>query len=388
VIDRPSGDAAAQAAVIRAGDLPPRLRLPLLLLAALSLLLGIGAGLVRLGWEPVFVLAPLTGAHGPLMVGGFLGTVIALERAVANGRRWAYLGPLLCGSGGLALLLGLPQAIIALALGAGSGVLLAVSIGFWRLQRNQANATVAAGAAAWLVGNLAWLGGASIPQLVPWWMAFVVLTVAGERLELSRYLPVSPQARRLYPVALLVLLVGLLLGHFWPVLGGAAAALGLLAVTAWLARHDVARFNVRRPGLPRFAALAIGNGYAWLVVAALAWLIGTPLLPGTLTYDIALHALFVGFVFSMIFAHAPIVFPAVVGISLPFHNGLYVPLVLLDLSLLLRFVGDLAALPALRIAGGLGHAVAIVLFVVMLLGGILHGRWQRSVTDRPTSEPD
>jgi hypothetical protein len=45
--------------------------------------------------------------HGPLMVSAFLGTVIALERAVALGRTWAYGAPLGAGLGGLALLAGL-----------------------------------------------------------------------------------------------------------------------------------------------------------------------------------------------------------------------------------------------------------------------------------------
>ncbi|MBL8957988.1 MAG: hypothetical protein JNK82_44855, partial [Myxococcaceae bacterium] len=56
---------------------------------------GIWLGLSRMGAVPI--PAPRAAAdHGPLMVSGFLGTVIALERAVASGRLWAYLGPLAC----------------------------------------------------------------------------------------------------------------------------------------------------------------------------------------------------------------------------------------------------------------------------------------------------
>ena len=60
-------------------------RLPLIALGVLSLLGALGGGLVRLGW-PLPTTPGLVAFHGPLMVAGFLGTVIGLERAVALGR--------------------------------------------------------------------------------------------------------------------------------------------------------------------------------------------------------------------------------------------------------------------------------------------------------------
>jgi hypothetical protein len=73
-----------------------RINLPFLLLAILALLAGLWAGLIRLPW-PLPPLRPaLPMAHGPLMVGGFLGTLVSLERAVGlsalgRGRRWGGL---------------------------------------------------------------------------------------------------------------------------------------------------------------------------------------------------------------------------------------------------------------------------------------------------------
>ena len=68
-------------------------------------------------------------------------------------------------------------------------------------------------------------------------------------------------------------------------------------------------------------------------------------LPGILAgpyYDAMLHTVFVGFVFAMIFAHAPIILPAILGrTTSPYQPALYVPLLLLHASLLLRVVGDL-----------------------------------------------
>ena len=70
-------------------------RLPLLILAFLALFAGVGAGLARLGWAVPEIAATAAAFHGPLLICGFFGVVISLERAVAIGRRWAYLGPLL-----------------------------------------------------------------------------------------------------------------------------------------------------------------------------------------------------------------------------------------------------------------------------------------------------
>lgn len=71
-------------------------RLPLMALALLALLLGLWAVLLRLGWRLPPLTPQLILLHGPLMVAGFLGTLISLERAVAlsqsgKGRSLAYL---------------------------------------------------------------------------------------------------------------------------------------------------------------------------------------------------------------------------------------------------------------------------------------------------------
>jgi hypothetical protein len=70
----------------------------------------------------------------------------------------------------------------------------------------------------------------------------------------------------------------------------------------------------------------------------------------------------VGFVFAMIFGHAPIIFPAVLGVAVPFHAFFYAHLVLLHLSLVLRVAGDLALWWPGRQWGGLLNVVAILLF--------------------------
>jgi hypothetical protein len=87
--------------------------LPFLGLGLLALLAGMWAGLLRLGWGWPMLRPTLPISHGPLMIAGFLGTVIGIERAVAlqalaGARyRWTFLGPGLTGLGAMLLIAGL-----------------------------------------------------------------------------------------------------------------------------------------------------------------------------------------------------------------------------------------------------------------------------------------
>ena len=75
----------------------------LLLPAGIGLLAGIDAGLLLLEVPAPVGAGHLPDVHGPLMVLGFLGTLIALERAVALRAAVGYAAPALLGLGGLAL---------------------------------------------------------------------------------------------------------------------------------------------------------------------------------------------------------------------------------------------------------------------------------------------
>ncbi len=87
-----------------------RLRLVPLAVAASSMAVGLWVGLVRLGLALPGANSAPTQMHGALMICGFLGTLISLERAVALGGRWAYAAPALSGAGALAIFAGMPGA--------------------------------------------------------------------------------------------------------------------------------------------------------------------------------------------------------------------------------------------------------------------------------------
>lgn len=349
--------------------------LGLLSFGGLSLLAGLLGALALLGID-----APggteLAASHGLLMAFGFLGTMIALERAVALGARWAYLSPLASGLAAVSLVLGTSGLLPGVLLLAGGLLFVAMYAAFDRVEVALHTRTQAVGGMAWVVAALLWLGGQPVSSIVPWIAAFLVLTIVGERLELSRLGRLEPTARRTFVVATAVFVLGVALSLLGPDVGVRIAGLGLLAMTAWLAGHDLARRTVRMSGVTRFIALCLLIGYGWLAVAGALWL-GFGAAVGS-AYDAQVHALFLGFVISMVFGHAPVIVPAVLRVPLPFRPRFYLHLVLLHVGLLLRIAGgDLLGMPTMWLAGGVLSVAALLLFVgssVAAVGQALAGR--------------
>src|SRR5690606_17688025 len=144
-----------------------------------------------------------------------------------------------------------------------------------------------------------------------------------------------------------------------------ALPIWLALVGLWLLRHDIATRTIRRDGLIRFIAAALLAGYAWLIAGGVLLAVLGGQMAG-LRYDAILHSVFLGFTFSVIFGHAPIIFPSVLGARLEYHPRFYAHLILLQVSLLLRVGADLAGWFDGRLWGGLFNAVAVLLFLASM----------------------
>ena len=331
----------------------------LLLIVAATLATGVLAGLARLGvlvgWGPRYLVD-----HGPLLVFGAFGTVIALERAVALGRGWGLVAPALGAAGAVAMLVGFADGrwltVAALV------VLVALNAAIVRRQPATFTWLMLLGTAVLAYGAVRWARGAPPFQIVATWIAYFVLTIVAERLELSRLAPTPRWAARALVVLAAALAVLAIAACDHPTL---SRALGpVLALTAvWQLRFDLARRLVRRAGLPAFAATGVLAGAAWLLATGV-FLAAVELPPVGPTYDAALHGVFIGYVLSMVFAHAPIILPAVARLEVRFTRALYAPLALLHLGLIARIAGDLGASSGLRRSGAIASALALVLFAV------------------------
>ena len=355
----------------------------MLALVALSLAGGIAGGMLRVGVSvPGSAHAGWPGHaalfHAALMMGGFLGTVIGIERAVAVKLRAAFVAPIASGLGGLCLLLG------HTAPGAWLGVVAAAAfmgVNMVVVQRQRAAHTLLllVSASAWLMGNLLFAIGYGSVEILPWWFAFLVLTIAAERLEMTRLMRRRPAAQASLYAVLSALLLGAGLSSMSPMAGGVLYGAALVLLALWLGLFDIARRTVRAHGLSRYMAVCLLGGYAWLAVAGAAWA-GTAL--GWPVRDVALHALGLGFIVSMIMGHAPVILPAIARVKLQFGAFFYLPLAALHLSLILRLGFGLFDAP-LRAAGAVFNAAAIALFAATVAGAALAWRIHHGARTAP-----
>jgi hypothetical protein len=220
-------------------------------------------------------------------------------------------------------------------------------------------------ALAWLAGNTLFAFGRWDTPVLAWWFAFLTMTIAAERLEMTRLLRRRPGAHALLFVVLALLAVGATLSAATQAAGGLVYGAALTALALWLGIYDVARRTVFTQGLSRYMAVCLLGGYVWLAVAGIAWMATAVGLPAR---DAALHALGLGFILCMVMGHAPVILPAVTGLKLQYTAAFYLPLGLLHASLILRLAGD-----SLR-AGAALNAAAIVLFALTVVAAALRGR--------------
>lgn len=347
----------------------------LLLVPALLLMLdGLWAGLQRMGWALPHLHPGLAALHGPLMLAGFLGTLISLERAVALHVKWFYLAPLASATGTIALVTGIGGALGIVLITFASAMLVVMMLVVVRKQPASFTYLLALGAGMWFAGNLLWLAGFGVANVVLWWNGFLILTIVGERLELSRLLRVSRRAQLLFWAAMIVFCAGVALDTWERALsnentlyiGSQMAGIGMVALAIWLGRYDIARRNIRQTGLTRFIAVCLMSGYMWLGIGGILRVLQPGAMAG-LSYDAMLHAVFVGFVFGMIFAHAPIILPSILMRPLPYAPIQYAPWTLVQIGLGLRILGDLTVELTLRQWGGMVSALGIVFFFATLL---------------------
>jgi hypothetical protein len=330
----------------------PYYLLPLVLLGLLG---GIAGGWIRLG----SILIPIVSAgmnHGLFMVGSFLGTLISIERAMVMKRNtWLFI-PFLTGTSILPFLLGFTDlGLILLITGSlGLGIIMHIQT----LKHPEFHsAMLYAGAASWFIGNLLAFQTGLIAAGSTWWIGFLLFTIVGERLELSQFLPVPAWSKLALKVLLILFAFGLIIPfHTW---GNELMGLASLLIAIWLLVFDMAKVAARKKDQFRYIGIGLRVGYVWLGIHGLI-LMGME--THSFFYDLLLHTFFLGFTFSMIWAHAPIIFPTIFGIrETPYHPVLWVTWTLFQVSLAGRILFSLLEEYELRKAFGVANGYLILI---------------------------
>jgi hypothetical protein len=355
----------------------------MLITVVVALLGGLGSGLARLGWRMDAMSQNWILVHGPLMICGFLGTLICLERAVALAARyrWSLIVPLINAAGAVALLLARDALPAKFLLTAGSLGLLVLFALMLRLHPSRDMVIMASGAVCWFVGDALWLTGKPIYQVVHLWTAFLILTIVGERLELSRVRRLSRSSEYLLVVAVAVYLMGVLLTIANLDWGIRLSGIGAVLVAAWLLRYDIARRTIRQTGLSRYIAACLLIGYGWLGFGGIIGIWKGALYAGP-DYAAMLHALLLGFVFSMIFGHMPIILSALTNLRVNYTPLFYGHLILLHLSLVYRMVGNLVPDFAAQRWSGLLNVAAVLLFLAVTIATLVRSNRNQEAYSR------
>ncbi|HRE09245.1 MAG TPA: hypothetical protein PK605_05535 [Ignavibacteria bacterium] len=334
--------------------------LPLVLL---SLLTGIFSGWFRIGWNLPISLP--SGEHGALMVGSFLGTLICIERSVSYHNKIALLVPMLNGMSLVFFLLAMPKIAYVLLILGGAG-LTGIYYMVYVKHKGIHILIMMAGAMCYLIGSAILFNSTFYPAVVMWWIAFLFLTITGERLELSRFILLKNTLKK---QAVLIILISLfIISIFLPFhsdLGSLLSAVSMIGSAVWLLKFDMAKHSLKKPGQSFYSGVLLITGYVWLVITGLFFTFGAYF--GSF-YDASLHAFFLGFVFMMIFAHAPVILPAVLklGIS-PFGKTLYIWYILLNLTLIFRVLTFIPGVAAYKHWAGMLNGIAILGFFANMI---------------------
>ena len=335
-------------------------------MAILNLLGAVGGGLVRLGALPAQGLGPTgphaIGAHGAVMMAGFFGALIALERVVAL-RRGLWVPALAALGGWLAWGAGLWTAAGVLWVASAAGLVWLYAWAGSHRAMSLPLAVEASGALALLVANSAWASGLPDAARIGW-SAFLVLTIAGERRELTRLVRLPAWASKAFLLVWAGSVAAVLLAWWRPDVAVLLWWITMALLAAWLLRWDVATRQWRARGWAGHTALCLVVGYAWLAVAAVLGLAGQ---------TIAWHVLWLGFVMAMVFGHAPIMLPALAGWRPEPTRWALLPLGVLGVSLALRVGASVTGWAGGLVVSGAGHALAFLLFGAVMVRAVRRG---------------
>lgn len=347
-----------------------------LVFAGMGLLTGLYSGLVRLGYLTTADLNIPGGLHGPLMINAFLGTLISLERAAALEKIWAMAGPFLMAVSVIFMLF-VDLEFGAWLFTAGSFAVVAALLYVCYLQPKIYHFIMAMGGLSLFIGNGLFLAGYPVFEIVIWWMGFPVLTIFGERLELNRIMRPPKKAQRIFIGFIVIWIAGAALLHVSREHGWHLLMVSTLATAIWLLKYDIARKTIKSVEWTKYSAWCLLSGYAWLIITSVTGLISGFPYAGPV-YDALLHMVFVGFVFSMIFAHASVIIPSLSGKIVPWSRYFYLPFFLLHGSLLLRIVGDFMGNFTVRAIGSWINVIAILLFLGGIVFRLIKGSGEKS----------
>lgn len=327
----------------------------LLFIIPALLILAFYSAIGRVGWE--LPIPEVAAKHGFYMVSGLFGTLICFERTlILKNRLWLSI-PLL--SIVSVVLVFLEITIVGFAVQGLSALLLAtLYFTQWLRHKEVFLLALTLSGLAWMTSGIVLATGRGFAATSIWLILFLLYSIVAERLELSKFIATPKWAKPL----LLLFFILLFASQAFPFHWGTYHISGILitATGFWLLQFDMATKNLSKSGFFYFTGSTLYYGFVWLMVGGV--LMALPL-QSFYHYDAVLHVFFIGFAFSMIYAHAPIILPALLKLrKTPFHKILYIPVWATHVLLLLRLYADYSGNWPLRKWTGLFQVVFMLMF--------------------------
>ena len=318
--------------------------------------------------------------HPVIFITGFFGTLISLERAVGLGKIFFLVPASIVSGVVLYVFFGKPHMLIL------SSLLFCIP-SIFVVRMNKYLFYFLFSSFLFFLGNFAFvLGGVKSASLLL--VESLVLFILAERIELSRIVKLRKSDIIFFIFAFFLILFGLvflflvemnytersLVGEFpLQLVGVSNIMLGF-----WFLMRDIARRVINiSTGITKFSATAVLLAHISLLISGILILFGKWRVWGG-----AIHLISLGFVFSMVFGHAPLIFPQIAKVKPVFSRAFYIPLAMLHMSVLVRVVSEIILLHGIKLISLYLNTASILLFFLVMIGI----RLKRKIEERKMEE--
>jgi len=288
----------------------------------LSFIIGSLSGIARGGGLELGFINKLSFFHQYFMIGGFFGTLITAERIVSlRNEKLNFL--ILVNALGAPFIILNPK-ISLIFFYSGGLILFAVYLYFLLRFKKEEFLILGLSAIFYILGFELYEKNKLLA--IDFWSLFFIFTILGERYELIKnFKKISKISKYLIFSSILLLPF---LQKFYSLKGIILVGLSVVFIIT-----DIALINLRKTEPFRFTAYCILIGYIWLITYGLSFTIPN------INYDLRIHSLLLGFVFSMVFAHARMILPSILKTTTKFLKiPNYIAFILFEASLIARFI--------------------------------------------------
>ncbi len=359
-----------------------------ILIGIISFISAFIIGIWRIALFRGFELPPIPESlppHGNLIVGGFLGTLIIFERMLALPTKWLIWVPYTWGISAILIHIdSMLFKILNIASLFGWGVSRLIAYKTYKRLWNpliEFLSYVALSTALLAKGGLAGSVQSALAGL-----SFPIAVIGIERIELMLSFTKIRMTTKIVYISLIVYLIISIINSLFYLIPLQAVGIILLFVCVGLIFNDfaviaplksskavqISSFGSRMMQAPlyRFSRKALAFAYFWLIISSISLILWNQIQP--MAKDIVFHSIGLGFIFTMILAHAPLVIGSAIA-KFPKQAPSATLFYLFQIGTIGRIIGDLLFNISYDLWAwsgwltGIIHLISFILYILSVL---------------------